>query len=481
MATIIVAVNDPHGSYLIQLFQKDLGEGCDFIGPVEMVEDVWRALQKTEGVDVLLLSAALPGGQGVQPALNAVWDLRRQYPKTRIVYLSGREIPPDVKSQLVAARVNDWYNGPLSHALSDLVRAGRSFEDVAGELGQAPTVPVMAGPSETSGRRPRALPGSDPNGAEQPPPEPSKGKRGAGLLGGLGQLAKRAVKKDAEVAPEGADRSSEYVFLAHPLILVWGYRRTSTTLNLAVAAARHGIDVVAANLDWESPTFDRWIGAEESSGPMTLAHEMEPSVALRMLVEKWGVRWLPAGQRLDNIGTPDLTVAMGQGANAMLDDVIAAVYRRPTGNRPALTLMDAGRSFEELATLAGFRQASQVLLVSSGDPVRDAELALQVGWLCQIHLAAPENLIFLGQPGGPNALEVRFKDSMTGRQVRANLVAAAELPEDKGAYQESARKRQPEALVPGAWDVVLEAVVGTQMAGRHGKPRRRTVRKVAEA
>lgn len=283
----------------------------------------------------------------------------------------------------------------------------------------------------------------------------------------------RAVPDALRGRGDGPAIETRALYLHSPMILVWGHRRTSTVLNLAVAAARHGIDALGINLDWERPILDHWIGAEKSPGPMSLAQEMRPEYAPKMLIEKWGARWLPAGDRLENIGTPDLLESMGPRAQPLLEETLLTVYRRAAGNRPTLTLMDAGRSFEDLPTLAGLRQSSHVLLVSSGGPIRDEELAIQAGWLCRIHLAEPEKLLFVGQPGGPDQMEVEYKRPGTDRMTRFRLEAVATLPDDKDVYRVSETKRTPEALYAGAWDEVLQGVLGVAIGDERPVPTRK--------
>lgn len=293
------------------------------------------------------------------------------------------------------------------------------------------------------------------------------------VLSGLAALVREVMPKPGPRPPTESRQSRDIPqrgggtrFVAHRSILVWGSRRTSTVVNIAVAAARLNFDAVGINLDWEWPILDRWIGdPEDNPGPMSMAQEMDPRFALRMLVSRWDARWLPAGKRMDNSGAPDLLETMGkQRAQAMLEDTITVVYRRPTGTRPALTVMDAGRSFAELATLAGLEQASHVLLVSTGDTIADDELALQAGWLCRHKITSPDKLIFLSTQG-TSRLDVRYKDVISGRKERVTLISAAELPEDLARYQMSTAKREPEALTPGPWDDVLRAVVFGGTAG----------------
>ncbi len=65
--------------------------------------------------------------------------------------------------------------------------------------------------------------------------------------------------------------------------------------------------------------------------------------------------------KLGNICAPDFdTEAMGQ--------TLKIVYQRNTGGKPAVTIVDAGRSYEHASTMAALRQAAKVLIPTDGSP-----------------------------------------------------------------------------------------------------------------
>ncbi|MFZ5900386.1 MAG: hypothetical protein ACOYVI_03415, partial [Bacillota bacterium] len=107
----------------------------------------------------------------------------------------------------------------------------------------------------------------------------------------------------------------------HSVLTVWnpsGTFKTWTALNLAVAAARSGYDVALVNLDLVCPELDVWFGIKQSTlerrkenlthgvGLITFGETLPVELVPKMLREyAWGIKYLPAGNKLGNIGTPD--------------------------------------------------------------------------------------------------------------------------------------------------------------------------------
>lgn len=102
---------------------------------------------------------------------------------------------------------------------------------------------------------------------------------------------------------------------------------------------------------------------------MTLGENLMPGHISRLYCESWGVRYLAAGNKLGNIGTPDLTLEN-------MEQVIRTVYQRDVKGKPAVTIIDAGTSFEWPSAFAALKQATVILVPLDGSP-QEAELVEQ--------------------------------------------------------------------------------------------------------
>jgi hypothetical protein len=158
-----------------------------------------------------------------------------------------------------------------------------------------------------------------------------------------------------------------------------------TALNLAVAAARMGYDVALLNFNLACPETDFWFGVRqtkpaacrvEDAGIMTFASSMTPELALRMLEKRgktWGIKYLPAGNKLGNIGTPDF----GEGALDLFRDIIAAVHSRE-GEGARLTVVEAGSWFEQPPVMAALTACPVVVVPLLGGPQEKAVLDMHL-------------------------------------------------------------------------------------------------------
>jgi hypothetical protein len=115
--------------------------------------------------------------------------------------------------------------------------------------------------------------------------------------------------------------------------------------------------------------LDAWFGvkqtgiggfSEDSAGVLTFGANFEPEIVARFLKKRaWGIWYLPAGNKLGNIGTPVI------GMEAM-EQTLKLIYHRNTGGKPAITIVDAGRSYEQASTISALRQAGIVLIPTDG-------------------------------------------------------------------------------------------------------------------
>jgi Mrp family chromosome partitioning ATPase len=161
-------------------------------------------------------------------------------------------------------------------------------------------------------------------------------------------------------------------YLPHQLIAVWspdGWAKSFTAINLAALTAAKGFDTALVNYDLSCPELDAWFGvkqtgiggfSEDSAGVLTFGANFEPEIVARFLKKRaWGIRYLPAGNKLGNIGTPVI------GMEAM-EQTLKLIYHRNTGGKPAITIVDAGRGYEQASTMSALRQAGIVLIPTDG-------------------------------------------------------------------------------------------------------------------
>lgn len=178
------------------------------------------------------------------------------------------------------------------------------------------------------------------------------------------------------------------------LAAVWspsGFMVSFTALNLAVAAARTGYDVALLNFNLACPETDFWFGVRqtkpaacrvEDTGVMTFASSITPELALKMLEKRgktWGIKYLPAGNKLGNIGTPDF----GEGAVDLFREIIAAVHSRE-GEGARLTVVEAGSWFEQPPVMAALSACPVLVVPLLGGPQEKAVLDMHLEELCRL-------------------------------------------------------------------------------------------------
>ncbi|MGB9860486.1 MAG: hypothetical protein ACPLQP_11175 [Moorellaceae bacterium] len=192
-------------------------------------------------------------------------------------------------------------------------------------------------------------------------------------------------------------------WLKEALVAVWspsGFMVSFTALNLAVAAARMGYDAALLNFNLACPETDFWFGVRqtepakcrmEDAGIMTFGTTLTAELAVKMLEKRkktWGVRYLPAGNKLRNIGTPDFSSEHVQ----LFREMIAAAHSREAGG-PKLTVVEAGSWFEQPPVMAALSACPVVVVPLAGGEYEKAVLEMHLGELGRLEVK-PEVIKF---------------------------------------------------------------------------------------
>ncbi|AKX95703.1 hypothetical protein MTHERMOG20_23140 [Moorella thermoacetica] len=188
------------------------------------------------------------------------------------------------------------------------------------------------------------------------------------LLQIQGRLKKISVAKIRKKAEE------QCRFQDDILITVWnpsGFFVSMTALNLAVAAAAEGYDTALINYNFTNPETDIWFGIKQTSakdadyndaGIMTFGEAISPKLAVKMLKERaWGVKYLPAGNKLGNIGTPDY----GEKGAQLLENIIVAIKAREA-RKPKVTIIETGTWYEQPPVYAALKTCRVLFIPMSG-------------------------------------------------------------------------------------------------------------------
>ncbi|WP_003545682.1 hypothetical protein [Desulfotomaculum nigrificans] len=177
------------------------------------------------------------------------------------------------------------------------------------------------------------------------------------------------------------------------VISVWnptGRMKVETALNLAITMAQQGENVALLNFDLACPELDYWFGikqtgikevTEKDAGIMTLGESMSPALVPKMLRKiKWGIRYLPAGNKMGNIGTPDYSI----GSVALFKDVI-----KKAREEVQTVIIDAGHDFEYSPTFAALSEADMIIIPSLGVPQESEIIVQQLVELKRISVEKP--------------------------------------------------------------------------------------------
>jgi hypothetical protein len=248
---------------------------------------------------------------------------------------------------------------------------------------------------------------------------------------------------------------SNMCYMPHQLIAVWspdGWAKSYTAFNLAALAANKGFDTALINYDLLCPELDIWfdvgqtgIGDFEGSGAgvMTFGDGYEPKkISSFLKIRSWGIQYLPAGNKLGSICTPDLDTDV-------LEQTLKIIYQRNTRGKPAISVVDAGRSYEYAPTMAALRQAAIVLIPTDGSPA-----------LAEVTKQQIEELNRLGY--SPRFIEVFY--TTPGRKVSHICNERYSIAFDWNTYLIDRAAMKPACLrVDGrrAWEGVLNRLAPT--------------------
>lgn len=247
-------------------------------------------------------------------------------------------------------------------------------------------------------------------------------------------------------------------YVSHPLIAVWnptGSYKSVTSLNLAVAAARTGLDTVLVEMDLSCPILDIWMGIQQTSiedfkvnsdqgiGILTLGENIKPEHVSRLLQKTpWGVSYLPAGNKLGNIGTPDLTVEQ-------MAQIINTLYHRDVKGKPAATVLDLGTSYEYPQTIAALRQATVVLIPLDGSQQESIMAQQQLSELARGGIS-PKSFELIWHMAGVNKPKPVCNLQLT-------------IPVDLYGYMKASVDRKPYCLISSegqkVWGRVLQEIM----------------------
>jgi hypothetical protein len=232
------------------------------------------------------------------------------------------------------------------------------------------------------------------------------------------------------------------------MITVWsptGYLLAFTALNIAALAASKGFDTALINYDLNCPDLDYWFGVRQtdlgnfddaSAGVMTFGDSFRPELVAHFMKEcSFGVKYLPAGNKLGKIGAPAIKAED-------LEQILIHICRRKSGRRPAITIVDAGSCWGNVWALTALRLASVILVTNDGTPASTAVIKQQVEELTRLEIGSRFIECCMGPVKRPScALDERLQMQFEWQE-----------------YLDAAADRKPMALrkeCRGVWDVMF--------------------------
>lgn len=255
------------------------------------------------------------------------------------------------------------------------------------------------------------------------------------LLQIQGSLKKKPATKIKKKAEE------QCRFQDDILITVWnpsGFFVSMTALNLAVAAATEGYDTALINYNFINPETDVWFGIKQTSakdadyndaGIMTFGEAISPELAVKMLKERaWGVKYLPAGNKLGNIGTPDY----GEKGAQLLENIITAIKAREA-KKPKVTIIEAGTWYEQPPAYAALKTCRVLFIPMSGSRQEGEIVKQQLAELKRVEVEpVTVELIFAPE-------EIKLPAQVCHKRVV--------VPDDRERYLKASATKKPYSLL----------------------------------
>ncbi|MBM7854956.1 hypothetical protein JOC37_001336 [Desulfohalotomaculum tongense] len=218
-------------------------------------------------------------------------------------------------------------------------------------------------------------------------------------------------------------------------------------MNLAVAAVEH-YNTILLNYDLACPELDGWFGIKHSSsiedfnkkdaGIMTLGKSLTPELAGKMIRRmKWGVEYLPAGNKLTNIGTPDF------GEPAETVELFRKIIQLVKEQDQSVIIVNAGRDFEYPPAYAAIAEADVLVIPYTGNPFEGELIAQQLKELVRIKVEKPtvELLLVTGDMDIPKQICQRRVE------IKVDYTTYIKAAQEGEVYALSAGKREWERVL----------------------------------
>jgi hypothetical protein len=347
----------------VEQLDKAIADDFELVdNPVHYREAVVQIAQK-EKPDVVVITAWLEGTANI---VDIVYELRSL--DIRVVFLAGTLNPSDPTVQEVAKlSVYDILFGEIS--------IGQVIDKIQNPTpaSQGMTLINGSGYVQEKGSGQKVTGKVKLDYKEDTEDDTCKESRLQKFLNIRNQLPKGiSLPKLPSFKRKDSPKENGVRYIPHHIITVWnpigGPLKSLTALNLAATATEQEFDAALINFNLTSPLLDKWFKIPNTSmsseqvkdtrgaGVMTFGAELKPDLVANMLNEYgWGIRYLPAGNKLGNIGTPDIPLQT-------LDQIIQIIFRRETRGKPAITIIDTDTSFELPTTYTVLKNAS-ILLV----------------------------------------------------------------------------------------------------------------------
>ncbi|MEG6617483.1 hypothetical protein V6C27_13805 [Peptococcaceae bacterium 1198_IL3148] len=174
------------------------------------------------------------------------------------------------------------------------------------------------------------------------------------------------------------------------VLTVWnptGSYKSFTALNISIT-----LRAALLNFDLTCPELDVWFDIKQTSlkdaspkdaGVLTMCDALTPELLPNLLrVKKWGIRYLPAGNKLGNIGTPDIAKTVDDAKDLFKQLINKA--KEDAG----IVVIDAGRDFELPPTFAALSEAD-IIIIPVTTPQESEIVALQLKELARVGVEKP--------------------------------------------------------------------------------------------